>query len=79
MAVRHSNPEMQLPRNWRQRVASYRGATRIYHRRVLAGLAKLDWMPQDHKERAAFVIVEKERLRQRTGRRRSALAIAQAS
>ena len=54
----------QLPNDWRRRVASYRGLAAAHFKRVLRKLSSFEWMTQDERERAAFVIVEKEQLRE---------------
>jgi hypothetical protein len=52
----------RLPTDWRKRISAYRGATAAHYQRVMRTLADFDWMSQDERERAAFVIVEKEQL-----------------
>lgn len=54
----------RLPSDWRKRVAAYRGTTQMHYRRVMKTLANFEWMSVDERERAAFVIVEKEQLRE---------------
>jgi hypothetical protein len=54
----------RLPADWRKRVAAYRGNPAMHYQRVLSTLAACDWMAQDERERAAFVYVEKEMLRE---------------
>lgn len=55
----------RLPSDWRRRVSHYRGASAAHFRRVMKTLENFDWMTIDERERAAFVIVEKEQLRER--------------
>jgi hypothetical protein len=45
-------------------VQAYRGQPQRHYQRVLKTLSACDWMTQDERERAAFVIVEKEILRE---------------
>lgn len=54
----------RLPGDWKKRVSGYKGTTAAHYKRVLKKLAAYDWMSQDERERAAFVIVEKEQLRE---------------
>lgn len=54
----------RLPTDWRKRLASYRGITAAHFRRVMETLAAFEWMSLDERERAAYVIVEKEQLRE---------------
>lgn len=54
----------RLPNDWRKRIAAYRGTPAAHYQRVLKTLASFDWMTQEERERAAFVIVEKEQLRE---------------
>ena len=54
----------RLPNDWKKRVANYKGNASSHYKRVLKKLAAYDWMTQDERERAAFVIVEKEQLRE---------------
>ncbi|MBX9652194.1 hypothetical protein K2Y11_01105 [bacterium] len=54
----------RLPGDWKKRVAAYKGNAAAHYKRVLKKLAAYDWMSQDERERAAFVIVEKEQLRE---------------
>ncbi|QDU62070.1 hypothetical protein Pan216_29360 [Planctomycetes bacterium Pan216] len=54
----------RLPVDWRKRISAYRGAPLQHYRRVMKTLASFDWMTQEERERAAFVIVEKEQLRE---------------
>lgn len=54
----------RLPSDWRKRIASYKGMPAVHYERVMETLAQYDWMSQDERERAAFVIVEKEQLRE---------------
>lgn len=53
----------RLPNDWRKRVSAYRGSPALHYQRVLATLAACEWMTPDERERAAFVYVEKELLR----------------
>ena len=53
----------RLPPDWRKRISTYRGATSAHYQRVMKTLATFDWMSLEERERAAFVIVEKEQLR----------------
>jgi hypothetical protein len=53
----------RLPPDWRKRIAAYRGAPAAHYQRVMQTLSNYDWMSQEERERAAFVIVEKEQLR----------------
>ena len=52
----------RLPRDWRRKVSSYRGVTAAHFRRVMKTLARYNWMSIEERERAAYVIVEKEQL-----------------
>jgi hypothetical protein len=54
----------RLPSDWRKRVSGYRGSPALHYQRVLTTLGACDWMSQDERERAAFVYVEKELLRE---------------
>lgn len=54
----------RLPSDWRKRVAAYRGVPAAHFRRVMKTLSAFEWMSTDERERAAFVIVEKEQLRE---------------
>lgn len=54
----------RLPADWRKRIANYRGSPAAHYKRVMKTLSTYDWMSQDERERAAFVIVEKEQLRE---------------
>lgn len=54
----------RLPSDWRKRIANYRGVPAAHYKRVLKTLSSFDWMSQEERERAAFVIVEKEQLRE---------------
>lgn len=54
----------RLPPDWQQRVSAYRGAPAAHYQRVMKTLASYDWMTQEERERAAFVIVEKELMRE---------------
>lgn len=54
----------RLPSDWRKRVSAYRGAPAAHYKRVLKTLSAYEWMSSDERERAAFVIVEKELLRE---------------
>ena len=55
----------RIPKDWRRRITSYRGVAAAHFRRVMKTLSKYDWMTSEERERAAFVIVEKEQLRER--------------
>lgn len=61
---RDSQLSDRLPADWRKRVAAYRGGAAAHYKRVLKTLSTYDWMTQEERERAAFVIVEKEQLRE---------------
>ena len=52
----------RLPPDWRKRIAGYRGGPAAHYQRVMRTLSNYDWMTQEERERAAFVIVEKEQL-----------------
>lgn len=54
----------RLPADWQKRVAAYRGAPKAHYERVMETLKEFDWMSQDERKRTAFVIVEKEQLRE---------------
>lgn len=54
----------RLPPDWRRRIAAYRGSSAAHYKRVMKTLADYEWMTSDERERAAFVIVEKEQLRE---------------
>lgn len=54
----------RLPADWRKRVAAYRGSALNHYRRVMKTLDSFEWMSKDERERAAYVIVEKEQLRE---------------
>ncbi|MFO0946202.1 MAG: hypothetical protein U1D30_09690 [Planctomycetota bacterium] len=54
----------RLPADWRKRVSAYRGVPAMHFKRVMKTLSEFEWMSQDERERAAFVIVEKEQLRE---------------
>lgn len=55
----------RLPCDWKNRIGAYRGAPAAHYQRVLRKLSlNCDWMTDDERERAAFVIVEKELLRE---------------
>lgn len=54
----------RLPSDWKRRVANYKGNSAAHYKRVLKKLAAYDWMSPDERERAAYVIVEKEHLRE---------------
>lgn len=54
----------RLPNDWKRRVANYKGNSAAHYKRVLKKLSAYDWMSPDERERAAFVIVEKEQLRE---------------
>lgn len=54
----------RLPNDWKKRVSNYKGNAAAHYKRVLKKLGAYDWMTQDERERAAFVIVEKEQLRE---------------
>ncbi|MGL4462685.1 MAG: hypothetical protein ACRDD1_05030 [Planctomycetia bacterium] len=54
----------RLPNDWQERVSAYRGAPLQHYQRVLKTLSQYEWMTQDERERAAFVYVEKELLRE---------------
>ncbi|HVJ83565.1 MAG TPA: hypothetical protein VNC50_21040 [Planctomycetia bacterium] len=45
-------------------MSGYRGSPALHYQRVLTTLGACDWMSQDERERAAFVYVEKELLRE---------------
>ena len=53
----------RLPSDWRKRIFGYRGAAAAHFRRVMETLSMFDWMTSEERERAAYVIVEKEQLR----------------
>ncbi len=65
-SAREADPNLsdRLPPDWKRRVQAYRGQPQRHYQRVLKTLAACDWMTQDERERAAFVIVEKEILRE---------------
>jgi hypothetical protein len=52
----------RLPADWKRRVSAYRGPSAKHYQRVLRVLSEYEWMTQDERERAAFVIVERELL-----------------
>lgn len=54
----------RLPGDWKRRISAYRGAPLSHYKRVMKTLAGFEWMSQEERERAAFVIVEKEQLRE---------------
>ena len=54
----------RLPSDWRKRVQAYPGTPQQHYQRVMGTLANYEWMSQDERERAAYVIVEKEQLRE---------------
>ena len=54
----------RLPSDWKKKISNYKGSPLAHYRRVMQTLAAFDWMTQDERERAAFVIVEKEQLRE---------------
>lgn len=54
----------RLPSDWKKRISNYRGQTAVHYKRVMKTLNAFEWMSQDERERAAFVIVEKEQLRE---------------
>ena len=54
----------RLPADWRKRISAYRGNAQAHYRRVMKTLEAFDWMSEDERQRAAFVIVEKEQLRE---------------
>jgi hypothetical protein len=55
----------RLPADWRKRVAAYRGNPAMHYQRVLENLQEhCHWMTEDERERAAYVYVEKELLRE---------------
>jgi hypothetical protein len=54
----------RLPSDWRKRISAYRGVPAAHYKRVMKTLSTFEWMTQDERERAAFVIVEKEQLRE---------------
>jgi hypothetical protein len=55
----------RLPADWKKRVAAYRGNPAMHYQRVLGVLTEnCSWMTIDERERAAFVYVEKELLRE---------------
>lgn len=54
----------RLPDDWRQRIANYRGAPAAHYKRVMTTLSEFHWMTHEERERAAFVIVEKEQMRE---------------
>jgi len=54
----------RLPADWKRRIQNYKGSQQAHYRRVIAKLNDCDWMTQDERERAAYVIVEKETLRE---------------
>lgn len=60
MTRENDNLSDRLPVDWKKRVAAYRGTSAKHYQRVLRVLAEYDWMSQDERERAAFVIVERE-------------------
>lgn len=65
---REKDPENKLsdrlPSDWKKRIQNYKGMPQVHYERVMQTLASYDWMSQDERERAAFVIVEKEQLRE---------------
>ena len=58
-----SGPTDRLPADWRERIASFDAGSAAHYRRVMKTLATFEWMEPDERERAAFVIVDKEQLR----------------
>ena len=55
----------RLPADWKKRVAAYRGSPAMHYQRVLSVLTdNCTWMTQEERERASFVYVEKELLRE---------------
>ena len=55
----------RLPNDWKKRVETYRGNPKMHYQRVLGVLSEMcTWMTLDERERAAFVYVEKELLRE---------------
>jgi hypothetical protein len=55
----------RLPNDWKKRVESYRGNPKLHYQRVMGVLTDMcTWMTVDERERAAFVYVEKELLRE---------------
>jgi hypothetical protein len=54
----------RLPSDWKKRISGYRGQTAAHFKRVMKTLNEYEWMSQEERERAAFVIVEKEQLRE---------------
>ncbi len=64
MELEESRLSDRLPSDWKRRIAAYKGSALSHYRRVMKTLSAFDWMTQDERERAAFVIVEKEQLRE---------------
>lgn len=62
---RDSRLSDRLPSDWKKRIEGYRGNAAAHYRRVINTLSAFEWMSVEERERAAYVIVEKEQLREK--------------